>query len=127
MYERYFDDESTDYTSEEVLRRAYALGVASVCGDPDGDEYDRLRRNSPDTYDETILELAYDEGRAKALDLEAELEDDREIWERLVETELEPSDGAVPDRSSGLPGILESPAHAELPERLGLPEFLRRE
>jgi len=126
MYDRYFDDDG-DYTSEEVLRRAYALGVASVCGDPDEGEYDRLKRNSPDTYDETIVELAYDEGRAKALDLEAELEDDREIWEELVETELEPGDGAMPERSSELPEALGAPGRAELPERLGLPSFLRRD
>ena len=69
MYDSYFG-ETEEYTSREALDRAYALGVASVCGDPDEAAYDDLKRNSPDTYDESIVELAYEEGRANALDIE---------------------------------------------------------
>jgi len=134
MYDRYFDDEDT-YTSEDVLERAYALGVASVCGDPDEDTYDRLRRNSPDAYDESIVELAYDEGRAKALDLEADADaDGEEIWERLVTSEFDP-DGSTAgtdsaDAADGLPDAIRSPESGDPsegpPERLDLPSFLRR-
>ena len=38
MYDQYFD-EADEYTSEEVLERAYALGVESVCGDRDDEAY----------------------------------------------------------------------------------------
>jgi len=68
MYDSYFDKKG-EYASREVLDRAYALGVASVCGDPDRTAYDDLKRNSPDAYDESIVELAYEEGRASALDI----------------------------------------------------------
>lgn len=131
MYDRYFDEEDT-YTSEEVLERAYALGVASVCGDPDADGYDRLRRNSPDAYDESIVELAYDEGRAKALDLEVDANDE-EIWDRLVTSEFDADGsnaGIAADAAEGFPDAIRSPdADDQLegpPECLDLPSFLRR-
>lgn len=132
MYDRYFGDEDT-YTSEDVLERAYALGVASVCGDPDEETYDRLRRNAPDAYDESIVELAYDEGRAKALDLEADA-DDEEIWDRLVTSEFD-TDGSTAgteaaDAADGFPDAIRSPDSGDPsegpPERLDLPPFLRR-
>ena len=131
MYDRYFDD-SVDYTSKEVLKRAYALGVASVCGDPDDGRYERLKRASPDAYDETIIELAYDEGRANALDLEAEETADSEvIWERLVERQFDGIElDAEHSRRDGLPealdGFDQSGPKAGLPEQLDLPSFLRR-
>ncbi|MFQ3283888.1 MAG: hypothetical protein ACI9TI_002198 [Natronomonas sp.] len=133
MYDRYFEDERT-YTSDEVLRRAYALGVASVCGDPDEETYDRLRRGSPDTYDESIIELAYDEGRARALNLEADAEADEEIWERLVASEFDgeglSAGTASEDTTDGLPDAIRSPDSGGPkegpPDRLDLPSFLRR-
>ena len=130
MYDRYFDEDT--YTSEEILERAYALGVASVCGDPDAGEYDRLRRDTPDAYDESIVELAYDEGRAKALDLEADA-DDEEIWDRLVTSEFDgdrPNAGTAADAADGVPDAIRSSGAGDRregpPERLDLPSFLRR-
>jgi len=131
MYDSYFDKKG-EYASREVLDRAYALGVASVCGDPDRTAYDDLKRNSPDAYDESIVELAYEEGRASALDIEGEAEDE-EIWEQLVESEFgsdyseaEPREG----RTEGIPEVLRrrkdtGPAEGP-PGRLDLPSFLRR-
>ena len=131
MYDSYFG-KTEEYTSREALDRAYALGVASVCGDPDEAAYDDLKRNSPDTYDESIVELAYEEGRANALDIEAEAEGEV-IWKRLVESEFG-SDYSGADaeegRTEGLPDALRGredtgPTEGP-PERLGLPSFLRR-
>jgi hypothetical protein len=118
-----------EYATNEVLERAYALGVASVCGDPDEDAYDRLKANSPDTYDESIVELAYEEGRANALQLEAEADDHETVWERLVEREFEWIESAD-DPTSGLPEAIRPPEEGPtsgLPDRLDLPSFLRRE
>lgn len=130
MYDRYFEDVE-GYTTADVLERAYALGVASVCGDPDDREYERLKRESPDAYDETIIELAYDEGRAKALKLEAEEIDDDTIWEQLVEVELDAERAASEDDpKSDVPDSIRAPAWLKRsegpPERLDLPAFLRR-
>lgn len=130
MYDRYFDD-SDEYTSNEVLKRAYALGVASVCGDPDEREYERLKRASPDAYDETIVELAYEEGRASALELEAEeITDSEAIWERLVQRQFDGTDPVERSRRDGLPealdGFDQSGPDDGPPKRLDLPSFLRR-
>ena len=135
MYDRYFDGGGDD-TREAVLRRAYALGVASVCDDPEPGEYDRLKRDAPGAYDESIVELAYEEGRARALDLEAEakIKSDEEIWDRLVESEFG-ADGsnagsADDDAAEGVPEAIRSPDSGGPkegpPDRLDLPSFLRR-
>lgn len=129
MYDRYFDEQD-EYTTTEVLRRAYALGVASVCDDPDDEAYERLKQRSPDSYDRSIIELAYDEGRAEALDLEGTVENSEAIWDRLVETTLDPETDDGADLPEGLPELLSGgdgtgPA-AGLPESLDLPSFLRR-
>lgn len=127
MYDEYFE-EAAEYTAQEVLERAYALGVESVCGDRDDAAYERLKERSPDTYDKSIVELAYDEGRAKALELEAEEEDHETIWERLVETEVEPTERS--DSPAERPELLSGPEEigpaAGLPDSLDLPSFLRR-
>ncbi|MFO7926378.1 MAG: hypothetical protein ACQET5_15005 [Halobacteriota archaeon] len=130
MYDRYFED-GEEYTTTEALERAYALGVASVCGDPGAETYETLKRRSPDAYDETIIELAYDEGRAKALRLEADETDGEAIWERLVEVELgAPRDVTEEDPEGGVPDAIRAPKWTALPEgppeRLDLPAFLRR-
>lgn len=130
MYESYFDDDLDDITPDETLERAYALGVASVCGDSDTDEYERLKRAAPDTYDESIIELAFDEGRAKALDLEAKDEESSTIWETLVVSEFETPDVDSEDTPNGLPDALSPPERNHpskgLPESLDLPSFLQR-
>jgi hypothetical protein len=130
MYDQHFD-EADEYTTRETLERAYALGVQSVCDDPDEAAYERLKERSPDSYDRSIVELAYEEGRAEALELEASDEESGEIWERLVETDAAPD--AVGDRtgpSENLPGLLsrddDAGSKAELPDSLDLPSFLRR-
>lgn len=129
MYDQYFEEES-EYTTQDALERAYALGVASVCGDPDDAAYERIKRRSPDTYDKSIVELAYDEGRAKALELEASEEDRETIWERLVETTLEREaterTNSPVDRPELLSGPDEVGPAAGLPDSLDLPSFLRR-
>lgn len=130
MYEQYFD-EAEEYTTQGVLKRAYALGVASVCDDPDEGAYKELKRRSPDTYDESIVELAYEEGRAEALQLEANEEDDDKIWERLVEGtfEQQPANEST-EMPDGFPEALSGPdgtgPSEGLPDRLDLPSFLRR-
>lgn len=131
MYDEHFEEtDAEEYTTEEVLERAYALGVQSVCSDPDEAAYERLKRRSPDTYDRSIVELAYEEGRAEALELEATVDDEETIWERLVETPLELGATDEAEHSGSLPELLsrtdEFGPDEGLPDRLDLPSFLRR-
>jgi hypothetical protein len=130
MYDAVDDPET--YTTARILEHAYALGVASVCGDHDEHEaaYDRLKRESPDAYDESIIELAYDEGRASALDLEAEGTDEETVWERLVETEFDWIGSETDSRPAKVPETVRPPNGEPPegpPEKLDLPSFLRRE
>lgn len=130
MYDDHFDDD-TDFDGREVIKRAYALGVASVCGDPDHEtRYEELRERSPDSYDESLVELAYDEGRAKALELKPDAEDSTEVWETLVETKLRSVDVESGAGPTGLPDALKrsdgEPLTGRRPESLDLPSFLEK-
>lgn len=124
-------DEGETYTTETVLERAYALGVASVCGDRDESAYERLKQNSPGAYDESIIELAYDEGRAQALEFEAESGDPDDVWEALVETAFEwARTGSEDGSDESLPGAIKPPEgglEEGPPESLDLPSFLQRD
>ncbi len=130
MYDRYFD-EASEYGTRETLKRAYALGVASVCDEPDDTAYGRLTQRSADTYDESIVELAYEEGRAKALELEATEESGESIWERLIERPFARFEsGEHVGSETTYPELLSGPdttgPATGPPDRLELPSFLRR-
>ena len=130
MSDDHFDDDG-DLDAEDVITRAYALGVASVCGDPDHESaYERLRDRSPDSYDESLIELAFEEGRAKALELEPGTEDSTEVWETLVETRLRDVDVDPGAGSTRLPDVLtrsddETPV-SRRPGSLDPPSFLTK-
>lgn len=85
MYEEQF---GTDWQSiedrEEVIDRAYALGVAERLGWEFPDELDRLLDTADSNYDRSFVELAYKEGRHEASELDDE--DDEEVWTDLVGT-----------------------------------------
>lgn len=84
----------TDWDSldrEEIIARAFALGVAAACGEPDRAEFERLLGELDSAYDRSIVELAYEEGRTKASALRRGSESDDEVWEALV------GDGAAAD------------------------------
>lgn len=120
MYEEYFDA-AEDLDAEEALRRAYALGVASALDRSNQAAYDRLKDAAPDAYDESILELAYNQGRAEALELEGEIDGgtdsdtEERIWSELVESTVDTESRT----SAGLPDALSRPEQ-ELPQE-GLP------
>ncbi len=128
MYDRTF---GTDWTAdaltrEEAIERAFALGVAAGCGSARPSELDRVLEAFPSAYDRSIVELAYDEGRTKALGAPAE--DPEVIWNRLVGTAGTPRQPPLP---AALPGaiteltLLNRP-RTGAPSSLELPTFLRK-
>lgn len=130
MYESEFGTDWDDLDKEGALERAFALGVARELGDPNPEEYERLRETAETTYRRSLIELSYDEGRRKAADRTAT--DDESVWEELVgspETEVDAPEDAD-DRSGGPPGMTSRPEPSALPsdslDRLRLPPFLRR-
>jgi hypothetical protein len=133
MYESEFDTDWTDLDKEGALERAFALGVARSLGEPNREEYERVREAAATTYERSLIELSYEEGRRKASGRTAEAS--TAVWEELVvETDdLEISDGddaAGPQSRTGRPDMMSRPEPTVVPEdgldRMRLPELLRR-
>ena len=128
MYDQTFGTDWTDDTldREEAIDRAFALGVAAGCGSKRPAELDRVLEAFPSAYDQSIVELAYDEGRTKAL--EAPAEDPERVWKRLVDDTGTPRQAPVP---AALPGaineltLMDRP-RTGAPSSLELPSFLRK-
>lgn len=84
----YVSDFGTDWTTlerTEILRRAFALGVAAACGQQDLREYERLYTTVDRAYDQSLVELAYGEGKQKGSKLRREVSDVELVWKTLVE------------------------------------------
>ena len=142
MYEERLGTDWTDISDDEAIRRAYALGVAAAFGYENREEFDRLREALDTSYDRSIIDLAYQEGKQEAQVVHADSDavDGDDVWARLVEgaapatlPDDEESDLAAP---SGRPitatdfptaleraGLLEGGADLEA---LGFPELLGR-
>jgi hypothetical protein len=132
MYESEFDTGWTDLDKEDALERAFALGVARSLGQPNREEYERVLAAAATTYERSLIELSYEEGRHKASDRTAA--ESEAVWEELVVDATDIDDTSRgEDRngsSDGPPGMFSRPNPTALPEdgldRVRLPAFLRR-
>ncbi|GAA0529839.1 hypothetical protein ABNG02_02720 [Halorubrum ejinorense] len=130
MYDRTFGTEWDDLSREEAIERAFALGVAAGVDSPRPQELDRVLEAFPGAYDQSIVELAYDEGRTKALEARAERDDpdDEAVWASLVDGVGAPREVPVP---AALPGAIreltltDGPREGP-PSSLDLPSMLRK-
>lgn len=86
-YEAAFGSDWTNLEREDVLTRAFALGVAAACGMTDEGELSRLVDEVDTTYDRSMVELAFHEGRQKGGSLRPKLDDDAAVWAALVDEE----------------------------------------
>ncbi|RAW45064.1 hypothetical protein DQW50_11360 [Halorubrum sp. 48-1-W] len=128
MYDRTFgtDWEGTELTHEAAIDRAFALGVAAGCGRERPEELERILATFPGAYERSMVELAYDEGRTRAL--ETPVEEPEAVWTELVDAAGTPRSPPLP---SALPGALSeltlvrSPRTGP-PSSLDLPRFLRK-
>ncbi|AZH25299.1 hypothetical protein [Haloplanus aerogenes] len=131
MYESEFDTDWDDLDKEGALERAFALGVARSLGEPNREEYERVREAADTTYERSLIELSYEEGRRKASGRTAE--ESTAVWEELVvetaDLEISDDDGGPPSRT-GRPEMMSRPEPTVVPEdgldRVRLPELLRR-
>lgn len=142
-YERHFSTDWDSLSRDEAMVRAYALGVAAALGEEHPEEYERLLAEDK----RALIEMAFNEGRRKALHLESEIEaesedtDDPEereyrVWNRLLAYHEPDADDEREQTASNrrsridLPATLELMDALDLPrddlERLGLPDFLYR-
>lgn len=123
MYEDSFstDWDGDDLDREEAVWRAYALGVAAALGDRHPGEYRELVAAAG----RSLVEMAYDEGKTSAADLDSRLAsgdadvDDHEFpsRERAVWSKLVSHRGTAG-------GDVESGDDSR--DRVDLPEFLHR-
>jgi len=131
MYASEFDTEWTELDKDEALERAFALGVARCLGTPDHEAYERVRNAADTTYERSLIELAYEEGRTKAA--ERSETEPTAVWEDLVvEADSSTTDAPSAPRheDDGPPGMFSRPEPTAAPDdgldRLRLPAFLRR-
>lgn len=140
IYEKYFSTEWTDLDRDQAMVRAYALGIASAFDEDHPEEYERLLGQDK----RALIEMAYNEGRRKALNLEAGIEaetgdgDDAdkryEVLDRLLVSQGSTRDEEpVADhaqRRLDVPATLERAELLDFStdqlERLRLPDFLYR-
>ena len=130
MYDRTFGTEWDDLSREEAVERAFALGVAAGVDSARPEELERVLEAFPGSYDQSIVELAYDEGRTKALEAKAERDnpDDEAVWRSLVDGRGETRESPVP---AALPGAIreltltDGPREGP-PSSLDLPSMLRK-
>jgi len=130
VYNSTYSDDWETLTRDEAVERAYALGVAAACGHDNREEYEAITAAAASSYDRSLIELSFEQGRSEALQLEASGDEPDEIWDTLVET----TTITLPDGDNGLPDLLDT---AELLERfsqlegppatLNKPSFLLRE
>ncbi|MDZ5812693.1 hypothetical protein U4E84_15210 [Halorubrum sp. AD140] len=103
MYDRTFGTGWDDLDREEAVRRAFALGVAEGVGNRRPEELDRVLEAFPGAYDRSLVELAYDEGRTKALEVVEGADDPEEVWNDLVDGAGVPRE---PPIRAALPGAI---------------------
>ena len=132
MYDAEFDTDWDDLDKAGALERAFALGVARSLGNPNREEYERVRDAAETTYERSLVELSYEEGRRKASGRQGE--ESMAVWEDLVAGVDGDGGGPAPGpgrRSrDGPPSVTDRPEPTAVPEdgldRIRLPEFLRR-
>ncbi|WP_280588113.1 hypothetical protein [Halorubrum sp. Boch-26] len=128
MYDRTFGTEWDELSREEAVHRAFALGVAEGVGNRRPAEIERVMEAFPNAYDQSLVELAYDEGRAKALNAADEADDPEEVWNALVDGAGAPREPPV---RAALPGAITDLTLTQRPREgppssLDFPSMLRK-
>jgi hypothetical protein len=81
MYHDRFGTNWKRLSVDEAIRRAFALGAANGLGEGVAGEIDRLREVAKTPADRRMVELAFDEGRARATGRRG---DGESTWEAVV-------------------------------------------
>jgi len=133
-YERTYGADWDTLDRDEAVERAYALGVAASLGERHPRELDAVRGEVATTYDKSVVDLAFNEGKNEAREIEPSLADDEAVWSDLVagetvtvEVEELPTGGRT-----GLPDAVERIDALDRPdldstEAVDRPGFLERE
>jgi hypothetical protein len=132
MYEDTFATDWDRLGREEAVRRAYAIGGATVLGEDLDDEYERVLSEGASNYGRNLVELAYNEGRRLA-SLETTKGDEAPVPDRVWRTLVDRTTVSIDDARAGEPAADRAmlgrprrgkPSDRDL-ERVRLPSFLR--
>lgn len=133
MYERAFGSDWESLSTEESIRRSYALGIAAGLGHENRAERARIRELASSAYERSVLDLAYEEGVREVANVRTHHDTDEEAWEELVETPEAPSPELPTDQvDSRRPDAIDRPAlldgfDADDLDQLRLPSFLEHD
>jgi hypothetical protein len=134
-YERAYGTDWDSLDKDEAITRAYALGVAASVSEYHPEELEAIRAEMDTTYDRSVVDLAFDEGKNEARELRDQKEDDSApVWAELVEGETVTVDpDEIPTGGPGrLPEAIDKMEALERPERdstdaVDRPDFLERD
>ena len=88
MYEQTYGTDWDSLDRDEAMSRAFAIGVAASLGHDYDEEYERIVRSMDSSYNRSIVELAFEEGKNKAKKKQYEGDDGEDaVWSELVEGE----------------------------------------
>ena len=133
-YERAFGTDWEEIDEDEAVNRAYALGVAASLGEYHREELDAIRAEMSSAYNRSVVDLAYEEGRGEAKEIDVPTEKEDAVWNELVSGEtvtVDPEDTPTGGRT-GLPEAIDvteviKRKEPDSTESLELPDFLTNE
>ena len=134
MYEQTYGTDWDSLDRDEAMSRAFAIGVAASLGHDHAEEYDRIVKSMDTSYNRSIVELAFEEGKNKAKKKQYESDDDEAaVWSELVEGEkvTVEKDDVPTGGQNRLPPALDKAKILDRPntdsrDRVSRPDFLEK-
>ncbi|MFB6189599.1 MAG: hypothetical protein ABEI57_06920 [Halapricum sp.] len=132
MYEETYDTDWDSLDRDEAMGRAFAIGVAASLGHDYAEEYERIVADMDTSYNRSIVELAFEEGKNKGKKKRYETDDGEDaVWSELVEGEkvTVDEDEAPTGGQNRLPAALDKTSILDRPhqndlDRVKKPDFL---
>jgi len=133
-YERTYGTDWETLGVDEAVDRAYSLGVAASLGEYHPEELEAIREEMESSYDRSVVDLAFEEGKNEGKEADTPEDSDQEIWNQLVEEEpvTVDADDIPTGGRTGLPEAVDRIDALERPDfdstgAVDRPSFLERE
>ncbi|WP_340101892.1 hypothetical protein [Salinibaculum salinum] len=135
-YERAYGTDWDALDKDEAIDRAYALGVATSLGEYHPEELERVRAEMDTSYNKSVVDLAFDEGKNEAREFDADATESaaNPVWAELVEGEsVTVDEDEVPTGGrDGLPDAIDKMEALDRPEpgkneAVERPDFLEKD
>lgn len=128
-YDQVFGTDWEKLEIDAAVDRAYAIGVSEVFGEKNREELQAIYDEMDTTYDRSIVELAYEEGRSEARGIDNDLENDSR-WSALLTDEWVQNNSSDVEESSSpellnINSLLER-SGIDTTEVVSRPDFLNR-